>query len=223
MPLRKGSKSIPGKNHKLFYGKPLFTWYLDTVIQSECADEIWVATDCDVIKSMINNITYSSVKIFNRSSENAQDTSPTIDVVLEFLTTATFPDNDNFILIQATSPLTPKKDIKNLAQKLRTNEKTSYVACTRLKRFRWSENGTPLDYTMDKKPRRQDYAGFLVETGAFYASKVGAILSTRQLLSGDIDVIELGSEALIDIDELLDWHLGEACLRYFDHEQTSTK
>ena len=83
MPLRAGSKGIPGKNYKPFYGKPLFFWYLDTVISTGLADEVWVATDCYTIKSLLAE-SYPQVSIFHRASENARDTSPTIDVVMEF-------------------------------------------------------------------------------------------------------------------------------------------
>ena len=42
MPLRKGSKSIKNKNCTIFYKKPLFCWYIDAIIGSKTADEIWM-------------------------------------------------------------------------------------------------------------------------------------------------------------------------------------
>jgi len=213
MPLRAGSKGIPGKNYKNFFGKPLFSWGLDSIVKSNLATQIWVATDCIQTKSiLINEFPY--VRIFDRSSENAQDTSPTIDVVLEFLSKIPFKTEDNFILVQATSPLTSIENFADLMIKMKTGKYDSYIACTRLKRFRWSDNGIPLDYSFNHKPRRQEYEGFLVETGAFYASTIGAILHTKQLLSGKIGIVELGNESLIDIDEPADWYLGEAYLNF---------
>ena len=174
MPLRKGSKGIPGKNTRLFLGKPLFTWYVETILKAGNYDQIWVATNCDKVKKIINEC-YSDILIFDRSEESAQDTSPTIDVVLEFLKQSKCSNEDNLILVQATSPL---------------------------------------NYRLTQKPRRQDYRGFLIETGAFYCSKVGDILRTQQLISGNIGIVEVGQQSIIDIDEPVDWCLGEAYLSF---------
>lgn len=215
IPLRAGSKGITNKNVKLFKGKALFKWCLDTIIESSIADEIWIATDCILVKEIIK-AEYPKVNIFNRSVENAQDTSPTVAVVLEFLLSRAYNDDDNFILFQATSPLTSLDDIFKLAETIKRDAFNSLVACLRIKRFRWTEEGKSLDYSLGSKPRRQDYSGFLVETGAFYMSKVGNILNSQQLLSGKVGVIEIDGQAIIDIDEPIDWTVGEAYANYLE-------
>ena len=78
-----------------------------------------------------------------------------------------------------------------------------------MKKFRWSDEGRPLDYSFETKPRRQEYKGFLIESGAFYASTVGSILDSGQLLSGVVKVVEVGPAGMIDIDEEADWGLAE--------------
>lgn len=215
IPLRGGSKGIANKNVRIFKNKPLFSWCLDTVIESNIADEIWIATDCSLVKEIIKN-EYPTVNVFNRSLENAQDTSPTIAVVLEFLLSKEYNHQDNFMLFQATSPLTSLTDILKLAEMIKRNHFESIVACLRMKRFRWTEEGESLDYELDYKPRRQDYNGFLVETGAFYMSKVGSIVNSQQLLSGKVGVIEIDGQAIIDIDEPIDWAVGEAYAKYLE-------
>ena len=213
MPLRKGSKSIVGKNTRLFYGKPLFTWYLETIINSGLSNEIWIATDCEKVKKVVSD-NYPDVSIFNRSEESAQDTSPTIDVVLEFLNQNHFQQHDNLILVQATSPLTSVTDLQNLSEQIKIEKHDSILACLRMNRFRWTEDGQSLDYGLDRKPRRQEYKGFLVETGAFYCSKVGNILQSGQLISGNVGIVEIGQQSVIDIDEPVDWALGEAYISF---------
>lgn len=214
IPLRKDSKSIRNKNFRKFYTKPLFCWCIDAILQSKIADEIWIATDSSKIEKIAETYYGNSVQIYHRLNENALDTSPTIDVVLEFLDAKKFAHKDNFILVQATSPLTSSEDFIMLKHKIIENPNSSYLACVRMKKFRWSENGMPLDYTLDNKPRRQDYKGFLVESGAFYSSTVGNILHSGKLISGKIGVIELGAEAIIDIDEPADWKMAEAYFRF---------
>lgn len=211
IPVRKGSKGIPGKNLKAFAGKPLVAWVLDAVIASGIADEIWIATNCDQMGQFLVSHYQDKVFVYRRSERNAEDTSPSIDVVLEFLTATPFDDSDRLILLQATSPFTHANDLRVLADEISNEKYDAFIACYRMKRFRWSETGEPLDYTFANKPRRQDYKGYLFESGAFYASTVGAIKQTGQLLSGKIKPIDTNaSGAMIDIDDEDDWRMGEA-------------
>lgn len=220
IPLRKGSKSIKNKNFKKFCGKPLFCWCIDAVIASGIADEIWIATNCPKIEKITQEkYTHNVVNIYHRQEQNAQDASPSIDVVMEFLNTMHFNRNDNFILVQATSPLTDSSDFLKLQSSLLKNKYDSYLACVRLKKFRWTDDGLPLDYDLKNKPRRQDYKGFLTESGAFYCSKVGSIITSGELVSGKIGIVELGNEAIIDIDEPVDWKMGEAYMRYMQNNK----
>lgn len=215
VPVRKGSKGIPGKNIRLLGDKPLICWILDTVLLSHIADEICVATDCDETINLINRRYGTVVNVFRRSPWTATDESPTMDVVREYLENTNADSNDLFILLQATSPFTQVKELCELYQEMLKREYDSYVACYRLKKFRWSDNGEPLDYTMKTKPRRQEYKGLLIESGAFYASTVGRILFSDQLLSGAVKVIEVGEAGRIDIDEEKDWQLAEHYLKTY--------
>lgn len=208
IPLRKGSKSIPGKNSRLFCGKPLFQWSLDTLIRTDIMDEIWIATDCPDIKQIISD-QYPQVRIFHRSSASATDEAATIVVVLEFLNQHFYSPEDWLVLIQATSPLTSVKDLNVLSQQIETGNYDSCISCLRMKRFRWTDSGESLDYALNHKPRRQEYKGFLVESGSFYASKIGQILQNKQITSSRIGLIEVESQAIIDIDDPIDWELGE--------------
>lgn len=214
IPVRKNSKEIVGKNMKDLNGKPLISFILDTLIISNIADEIWVATDWDELKFYVENNYKNKVTIFDRNPLNASDESPSIDVVLEFLNKTNFDLSDKFVLIQATSPFTTLNDFFELRNILRKNKYDSVVSCCRLKRFRWEESGISIDYNLKDKKRRQDYNGFLVESGNYYASNIKNIKETRQLLSGKIFPIEVSSISSIEIDTEFDWIIAEAVSKY---------
>lgn len=215
IPVRKGSKGIPGKNRKELGDKPLICWILDTLLESRIADSVWVATDCDEMENLITERYSGQVNVFRRSKESATDTAPSICVVLEFLMVQSFHEKDQFILLQATSPFTSVKELKELKSEIQKGQYDSYVACCRLKKFHWSEEGVPLDYSFTNKPRRQDYNGLLIESGAYYSSSIGSILTHRQLLFGRIKVMEVSMAGMIDIDESEDWKLAEY---YIEHQ-----
>ena len=58
IPVRGGSKSIPGKNIKSFCGKPLIYWNLYALQESD-VDKIVVATDSDNIKVVVESFNFS--------------------------------------------------------------------------------------------------------------------------------------------------------------------
>lgn len=209
IPVRKGSKSILGKNIRELGGKPLVCWILDTLLSSNISDEVWIATDCDKMETLITERYNGSVKIFRRSEYNARDESPTIDIVNEFLEINKPNKDSRFVLLQATSPFTSVQELHTLIEEMNKGEYDSFVACCRLRKFHWSEDGKPLDYSFQTKPRRQEYKGLLIESGAFYASTVRAILDSKNHLSGSIKVMEIGPAGMIDIDEEEDWKLAE--------------
>ena len=84
IPARGGSKSIPLKNIKLFCEKPLIYWNL-LALQQSVINEIIVATDSQVIKDTVLAFGFAKVKVYNRLGENAQDTSSTESVMLEYI------------------------------------------------------------------------------------------------------------------------------------------
>jgi len=165
IPVRCGSKSIPFKNIKSFCGKPLVYWNLKALQDSKNIDQIIVATDCDQIKEVVKSFSLSKVIIYDRESENAKDTSSTESVMLEFLSKHQFENNDLFILVQATSPLTQTKDFDRALELLLSSKADSLLTCVRTKRFFWNENGKPLNYDYTNRPRRQEFDGLLMENG----------------------------------------------------------
>jgi len=218
VPIRKGSKGIPNKNMKILGDKPLVAWVIDAIIASQTAHEIWVATDDDHAEKYLSE-QFPTVNIFRRSEQSATDESNVIDVVTEFIEKCKPDPSSTFILAQATSPFTSPSDFRDLCRIICSdNEYDSYISCKRVNRFIWHEDGYPLSYNLDSKPRRQDYNGVLIESGAFYASSIGQIQKTKRLISGRIFVLETSSPTYIDIDTSVDWITAEAIINL--HQKT---
>ncbi len=213
VPVRCGSKSIPMKNIKDFCGKPLVYWILHSLQQSKSADQIIVATDCSEIKDAVSKFNFNKVSIYDRKKENADNESSTESVILEYLAFSNLSGDDDFILCQATSPFTKSEDIDKAYKIYMDNGHDSLLSCCRIKRFFWDETGAPINYDYNKRPRRQDFKGTLVENGAFYINKVSNIISNRNRISGNIGVYEMPEHTFFELDEEDDWLIGEQLLR----------
>jgi N-acylneuraminate cytidylyltransferase len=122
-------------------------------------------------------------------------------------------DADIFILFQATSPFTEKKDIEGALSIYLNGEYNSIVTCSRQKRFIWDEKGNPVNYDFNKRPRRQDFDGFLVENGAFYINSIGKIKKDKNRLSAPVGIWEMAPWKSVEIDEIEDWLTGEILFR----------
>ncbi|CAM3646212.1 acylneuraminate cytidylyltransferase [Flavobacterium gelidilacus] len=212
IPLRKGSKGIPGKNTKKMLGRPLFTWVLEAAIFSEL-DEVYIFTDD---KNVLNFVAKeyqwtTKVKGILRDDINANDMASTESAMLEF-TSKIANDFDLLCLLQATSPLTTFLDINAVLRQITEEQKVSALTVVKTHRFTWNADGTAQNYDVFNRPRRQDFEGLLMENGAVYASSKEAFLTSRNRVSAPIGLVEMSEETLVEIDSLSDWLLVESLL-----------
>ena len=209
VPVRGGSKSIPLKNINLFCVKPLVYWSVSALQHTAAIDEIIVASDSRQIEQVVTSFCFSKVKIYHRSSENACDTASTESVMLEYIQYAKLDDNDIFVLVQATSPLTETIHIQEALELYFSRKYDSILTCVRSYRFFWNEDGTSRNYDYKNRPRRQIFAGELMENGALYINSVRNIVSLRNRLSGIIVLYVMPEYTATEIDEPDDWIILE--------------
>lgn len=213
IPVRGGSKSIPLKNIKPFCGKPLVCWNIEALEGCNLIDEIIVATDSDKIEATVLAQSYKKTKIYRRSAENACDTASTESVMLEYINNRHLPQEDIFMLVQATSPLTETKHFTEALEVYQKGLYDSMLTCVRNYRFFWNEDGTSKNYDYMNRPRRQNFKGELMENGAFYINTVGNILNSGNRLSGKIGIYEMPEYTATEIDEPDDWIILENLMR----------
>jgi YrbI family 3-deoxy-D-manno-octulosonate 8-phosphate phosphatase len=210
MPLRGGSKSIPGKNIRPLAGRPLFAWSLGAALESGCFDEIWVGTDSDAIRRAVEQQFPGRVRLFGRAAATCTDQASTESALLEF---AAAVDFDMLCTIQATSPMTRPADFQAARARLQEQQADSLLTAARVKRFYWTEDARPLNYDPSARPRRQDFAGSLMENGAFYLTRRQVLEVQRCRLGGRVAIHEMTGESAVEIDEPADWPVVERLLR----------
>ena len=213
IPVRGGSKSIPLKNIKLFCGKPLVCWNIEALENCPEVDEVIVATDSDDIWNTVEKQNYMKTTLYRRSAENACDTASTESVMLEYIYNAQLAEDNIFMLVQATSPLTETIHFTEALQMYAKGEYDSIITCVRNFRFFWNEDGTSMNYDYMNRPRRQNFSGMLMENGAFYINTVKNILSNGNRLGGKIGIYEMPEYTATEIDEPDDWIILENLMR----------
>lgn len=223
IPLRKGSKSILGKNKRKMVGRPLFTWVLKEAIFSNL-DEIVVFTDDEEIISFVEsqyNWT-TKVKAILRNTENANDTASTESALIEFSEKINY-DFEIICLIQATSTFTTSLDINNSLETIQKDKMDASLTVVNTHRFIWSKEGKPLNYDVFNRPRRQDFEGLLIENGAVYCTTKEAFVASKNRVSGQIGMVKMSEESLCEIDTPTDWLIVEELLIKRLKSQKETK
>ncbi|RMB57419.1 acylneuraminate cytidylyltransferase [Dokdonia sinensis] len=213
LPLRKGSKGIPGKNKKKLLGRPLFCWVLGEAIASTL-DSIYVYTDDDDIISFCKREYHwtDKVQTVKRSEASATDTASTEMGMQEFVKglDASF---DILCLLQATSPFTTAIYINACIDKVSNDENyDSALTVVNTHRFTWNADGTPKNYDVFNRPRRQDFDGLLIENGACYVTTSKAFRKSGNRISGNIATVQMPEDSLTEIDTLTDWKIVEELL-----------
>lgn len=212
IPLRKNSKGIPGKNKKKMVGRPLFCWVLTEAIFSDL-DEVYVFTDDAEIMAFVDREYHwtPKVKALLRDDENATDTASTESTMLEFSEKINH-DYAILCLLQATSPMTVTATINAVLHKIVEEKYDSALTVVNTHRFTWNSDGTPQNYDVFNRPRRQDFDGLLMENGAVYATSKVRFLDSKNRVSGSIGLVTMPEETLVEIDSTSDWGIVENLL-----------
>lgn len=126
IPARGGSKGLPGKNIKILNGKPLIGWTIEQAKACEFIDEIFVSTDSAEIAKVAEQFGISVPSL--RPVELASDTSSSMDVVIYTINllenspnNSTKKEFDYIILLEPTSPLRKKDDLKQILKQVVDN------------------------------------------------------------------------------------------------------
>jgi YrbI family 3-deoxy-D-manno-octulosonate 8-phosphate phosphatase len=209
-PLRGGSKSIPEKNVRIIAGRPLYAWSLGAALDSGCFDAIYVASDDPEIRDDVRARFGSRVQVIDRAPENATDDASIESVMLEV---AAKVPCDVMSLVQATSPLTRPEDFRSARARFEREGLDSLLTGVELKRFFWTHDAQPLNYDPARRPRRQDFAGAVMENGAFYFTRSQLLTRTGSRLCGRIGVYRMHEESATELDEPSDWPVVETLLR----------
>jgi YrbI family 3-deoxy-D-manno-octulosonate 8-phosphate phosphatase len=208
VPLRGGSRRIPGKNIKPMLGKPLAWWACAAAAHCPQISEVYVSTEDDRIRAAVESFNLG-VRVIHRPRELAGDTATTDDVILHF---ASLVDFDIVATLQATSPLVTSSDLDLALTQLSKNGEDSLLTGVLVKRFFWSRDAQPLNYDPLRRPFSQHFTGSIMENGAFYLTRRETLVQQQNRLGGKIGIFEMAPETAAEIDDPADWDTVEKLL-----------
>lgn len=211
IPARGGSKGIPRKNIRSFYGKPLLQWSIEAARASRCVDQVVVSTEDPEIADIA--VACGAEVPFLRPAHLATDEASGIDVVLHALDE--LPLVNDVLLLQPTSPLRLSSDIEEIFSVRQQASSESAVSLTTCDKhpawmYRLSEDGC-LDsiLQMDGTYRRQELPKAYVLNGALYLATRDFLIREQAFITSDTLGYVMPADRSVDIDSPMDWQWGE--------------
>jgi CMP-N,N'-diacetyllegionaminic acid synthase len=214
IPARAGSKRLPGKNTKLFDGKPLITYSIASALNSTLITDIAVSSDSEEVLQIASN--YQSVKAIKRPAELAGDLSPAIDYVKHAMEQYE-KAFDYVVIIQASSPLTHSNDINQTIQLLLNHpEADSSVSVMHLDhaihpvKLKTMKDNVLLPYWEEENGRMaaHELPELFVRNCAVYVSSKKSLESGKIIGDHCLGYL-MPRERSVDINELIDFEFAE--------------
>ncbi|CAE8603659.1 unnamed protein product [Polarella glacialis] len=137
------------------------------------------------------------------------------------------PDFDVLCLIQATSPLTTPSHFQEASALFNRQGADSLVTAVRAHRFMWrvdpsTGEASTKNYDPEKRPRRQDWEGELIENGAFYFTSKVLFDQSKCRLGGKMVLYEMPEHTLTELDSMIDWEIMKGlCQEHGYHAKAS--
>ncbi len=214
IPVRAGSKSIPKKNCKPLAGKPLVLWVATAALHASSVDEVYVATDSDDVRDVVN-ASGLGIQLIDRDPSTCTDSASTESAMIDFMSRVEF---DVLVLLQATSPLTTADDIDRAVARLAEPGVDSVHSCVEWKRFFWSNDAIarPINYDPASRPLRQNFEGWQMENGAIYVTPRETLEKHQCRIGQSPATITMPPYTAIEIDEPSDWEILESLVQRYN-------
>jgi len=210
IPARGGSKRIPKKNIKLFCGKPLIAYSIETALKSKLFDKVVVSTDDDEIAQVAKKY---GAEVLQRPKELADDFTGTGAVTAHAL--SIYKGYKYACTIYATAPFLQVEYLKkglNKLQKDNTAKKSFGVTSFEYPIWRsfriTDDNRCEMFWKENFHKRSQDLEEAYHDAGQFYWERVGEKLTDIPFGSESIPII-IPRYLVQDIDTVEDWIRAE--------------
>ena len=224
IPARAGSKRVPQKNITKVNGVPMIVHTIKSALTFCGEGNLYVSTDSEEIAHISEN---AGAKVpFLRSPQLADDHTPTLPVIKDFLERLHCIDEDELIMcIYPTcvffSELNPEKLLEYYEDGSFIFPVKKYSHPIQRSFSLDDHNRLKTVDNLTNELRTQDAQSFYHDAGQFYLGSHKTWVSAGQIIADNAIGVPTDSVFSVDIDTLEDLYLVRALMRYKDEENES--
>ena len=216
IPARGGSKRIPKKNIKAFFGKPMIGYAIDAAKKSNLFDHIIVSTDCPNIKSISESLGASVPFVRPENlSDDYTGTGAVVNHAIDWF--QTHQTQVNYVCcIYPTAPFLLSDDLKSAFEQLiQQPEKdfafsVAHYAFPVQRALTFNEaHDIKMLFSEHAGTRSQDLNDVFHDAGQFYWGKTEAFLKALPTFSHHSIPYFMPRSRVMDIDDEEDWQQAE--------------
>ncbi|HEY4475053.1 MAG TPA: acylneuraminate cytidylyltransferase family protein [Candidatus Paceibacterota bacterium] len=215
---RGGSKGIPGKNIRLFNGKPLIAHTIEQALDlKDYIDKVIVSTDSFGIATIAKK--YGAEVPFLRPKELAEDRSNIGDAIVYTIRRLEKEEKykpDYILLLQPTAPLREREDIIKCIKLIQNKKCDSVITvCPTNYLFFNLDSKNKLSVANDPESKirvklnRQSVRPIYTYNGLAYISERGVFLKHKTFLTDNTYAVVCDAWRSVDLDNIEDWILAE--------------
>jgi CMP-N-acetylneuraminic acid synthetase len=220
LPMKANSERVKGKNFREFYGKPLFKWMLDTLLEVAEIDQVIINTDARHILSEHGLVDTNRVVIRDRKPEICGDLV-SMNLVIE--DDVENVEADIYLMTHTTNPLMSADTVRNAIkafqeEKLSRNVDSLFTVDKIQTRF-YRDDCSAVNHDPDNLIRTQDLEPWYEENSNLYIF-TGESFKTTQARIGKHPMMYEGPQfESIDIDTPEDWNFAVVAARYLNDKE----
>ncbi|MCP4264236.1 MAG: pseudaminic acid cytidylyltransferase [Candidatus Brocadiaceae bacterium] len=215
IPARGGSKRIPGKNMRPFFGKPIIQYSITAAIESGLFSRVIVSTDSQVIADLATR--FGAEVPFIRDADISDDFTPVADVVHHALVSLHEKHEpcEYACCILATAPFVRTENLRKGLNTIKAEKVASVFAVTTypFPIFRalkiTEEKRLEMFWPEHKFTRSNDLPEAYHDAGQFYWLDVRKFIKNKEIYTSDAVPVIIPRFLVQDIDTEEDWETAE--------------
>lgn len=213
LPMKGHSERVPAKNFRLFAGKPLFRWILDTLLELPEISLVVINTDARESLSKNGLAESDRVKIRDRKPSICGD-FVSMNLVLEDDISAVFADT--YLMTHTTNPLLKTATIRAALQLYQNGLSEGYDSLFSVNRCQsrfYRADGTPVNHDPSSLIRTQDLPPLFEENSNLYLFSRDSFAKTQARIGKKPCMMPTPPAESVDIDDQASWDFAERLAR----------
>ena len=210
VPMKAHSSRVPGKNFRMFAGKPLFSWILDTLLSLSEVELVVINTDARDILLDHGLDEGERVLIRDRAPELCGDLVSMNRVLADDVGNV---ESDAYLMTHTTNPLLGARTIRAALDRYREASKQasgdSLFTVNRFQTRFYREDGSPVNHAPDNLIRTQDLEAWYEENSNLYVFSKESFAETNARIGKRPILFETPRFESLDIDDKASWTIAE--------------